>query len=161
MDWSEPKDFKEWLRRAFSLRSLLMIMLIFGIVLSEMRFDWVEQTLGAFLLKTNTKRPESGAIWEISHQTETARRSLNKIITARQTSQREAKGANSFLEIALFLSSDQGVMLSPDNFRKLFLKLPPSIAQEIVSPFEILKILNNNLLERTYFEKQGNCFEPT
>lgn len=156
MDWSEPRDFREWLRRTISLRSILMILFIFGIMISELRFDWVEQTLGAFLAKTNDKRPESGLIWEISHQAETARRSLEKIITERQTSQREARGANSFIEIASFLSPDQGVMLSPERFRTLFLKLPASIAQEIISPFEILKILNNGLLARTYFEKQEN-----
>ena len=142
--------------RSLSLRPILMVLIIFGIFISELRFDWMEQMLGAFLVKTNAARPESGAIWEINRQTETARRTLEKIVTDRQASQREARNAESFVEMSANLAPDQGVMLSPDGFRRLYLGLPASIAQEIISPFEILKIFSEDRFARTYFEKQGN-----
>lgn len=132
------------------------MLLIFGILISELRFDWMEQMMGAFLVKTNAGRPESGAIWEINRQTETAKRTLEQIVTDRQASQREARNAGSFIEISAKLAPDQGVMLSPDDFRRLYLGLPASISQEIISPFDILKIFSEDRFTRTYFEKQGN-----
>lgn len=156
MDWAEPKNIREWIFRSFSLRPILTILLIFGILISELRFDWMEQMMGAFLVNTNAGRPESGAIWEINRQTETAKRTLEKIVTNRQSSQREARNSGSFIEISANLAPDQGVMLSPDDFRRLYLGLPTSTAQEIISPFEILKIFSEDRFKRTYLEKQGN-----
>ena len=156
MDWAEPKNIREWIFRSFSLRPILTILLIFGILISELRFDWMEQMMGAFLVNTNTGRPESGSIWEINRQTETAKRTLEKIVTDRQISQREARNSGSFIEISANLLPDQGVMLSPDDFRRLYLGLPASISHEILSPFEILKIFSEDRFSRTYFEKQGN-----
>jgi len=156
MDWAEPKNIREWIFRSLSLRPILTLLLISGIMISELRFDWMEQMMGAFLVNTNASRPESGAIWEINRQTETARRTLEQIVTDRQASQREARNAGSFIEISANLAPDQGVMLSPDDFRRLYLGLPASIAQEIISPFEILKIFSEDRFTRTYFEKQGN-----
>lgn len=156
MDWAEPKNIREWISRSLSLRPILSMLLIFGILISELRFDWMEQMMGAFLVKTNAGRPESGAIWEINRQTETAKRTLEQIVTDRQASQREARNAGSFIEISAKLAPDQGVMLSPDDFRRLYLGLPASISQEIISPFDILKIFSEDRFTRTYFEKQGN-----
>jgi len=156
MDWAEPKNLREWIARSLSLRPILTILLIFGILFSELRFDWMEQLMGSFLVSTNAGRPESGAIWEINRQTETARKTLEQIITDRQASQREARNAGSFIEISANLAPDQGVMLSPDDFRRLYLALPASIAQVILSPFEILKVFSEDRFTRTYFEKQGN-----
>ena len=156
MDWAEPKNISEWMLRSLSLRPILTILIIFGILISELRFDWMEQMRGAFLVNTNAARPESGAIWEINRQTETAQRTLEQIVTDRQASQREARSAGSFIEISANLAPDQGVMLSPDDFRRLYLGLPTSTAQEVISPFEILKIFSEDRFKRTYFEKQGN-----
>jgi len=156
MDWAEPRNCREWLFRSFALRPILTILLIFGILFSELRFDWIEQMLGAFLVNTNAGRPQSGAIWEISRQTETARRTLERIVTDRQASQREARNAGSFIEISDGLAPDQGVMLLPDDFRRLYLELPAPIAQEIISPIELLNVFSEDRFTRTYFEKQAN-----
>lgn len=159
MDWAEPKTVREWLLRSFSLRPILVLLIICGLVISELRFDWLERMLGAFLAHTNAARPESGAIWDINRQTETARRSLEQIVTDRQASQREAKNAASFVEISAALGADQGVMLSPEDFRRLYLGLPTSMAQEIISPFDLLKISSEDRLARTYLEKQGTSLQ--
>jgi len=137
------------------LRPILVILIVFGILVSELRFDWAEQLVGSFLVGTNTVRPESGSIWEVNRQTQTARRTLEQIITDRQSSQREARNAASFAEISAGLAPDQGVMLAPDQFRRLYLNLPDTIAQEIISPVELLKILSEDRFARAYFEKNG------
>jgi hypothetical protein len=46
-------------------------------------------------------------------------------------------------------------MLSADHFRKLYLRLTPAIAQEIISPFELLQLASDGRWHRTYFEKFG------
>jgi hypothetical protein len=154
-DWAEPKSVKEWSRRLFALRPILLTLLVSSILVLEMRFDWVERTLGAYLVTTNTARPESGAIWEKGHQTRTAQKTLEKIVTDRQNSQREARNAATFSQIAANLSAEQGAMLSADRFRRLYLKLPRTISREIISAYDLLKIAGDGNWRRTYFEKNG------
>jgi hypothetical protein len=154
MHWSEPRNFKEWATRAIALRPLVLVLLIFAVLISELRFDWLEQALGSYLVTTNTKRPESGAIWEIGHRTLTARQTLEQIVTDRQSSQREARGAATFTQIASSLPPGQGVMLSSEHFRELYLTLPQTIAHMIVSPFELLGLFSNGAWLRTYLENE-------
>ena len=138
----------------FAFRPLVLILLIFGIVISELRFDWAEQVLGAYLVTTNAQRPESGSIWEVGHRTVTARQTLEQIITDRQSTQREARGAATFTQIASSLPPGQGVMLSSEHFRRLYLTLPGTIAHEIVEPFELLRLLSDGRWIRTYLENE-------
>jgi hypothetical protein len=154
-DWTEPRDFREWAKRVFALRPILTLMLVSSIFVLELRFDWMERILGAYLITTNSERPESGSIWEKSRQTRTARKKLEQILTDRQTLQREARSAATFTQIAANVSPGKGVMLSADHFRKLYLRLAPSIAHEIISPFELLGIVSDGRWRRTYFEKSG------
>jgi len=131
-------------------------MLVLVIVISELRFDWMEQTLGSFLVSTNVTRPESGAIWEIGKQTRTAHQAIEKIVTDRRSSYREAENATSFKQIAATIQPEEWLLVPPDLFRKLYLELPPEVAQEIIPSFELLELINNRDWERTYFEKDGN-----
>jgi len=155
-EWAEPRDFKEWAKRVFGLRSILTLMLISSVFILELRFDWMERILGTYLVTTNSGRPESGSIWEKSRQTRTARKTLEQIITDRQTLQREARSAATFTQIAANVTPGEGVMLSADHFRKLYLRLAPSSAHEVISPFELLGIVSDGLWRRTYFEKSGD-----
>lgn len=155
-DWAEPRDFKEWAARLFGWRSTLTFILIGSILILEMRFDWMERILGAYLVTTNVERPETGFIWEKSHQTRSARQTLEQIVTDRQALQREARSAETFTQIADNVTTASGVMLSADHFRKLYLRLAPAIAHEIISPFELLGFAADGRWHRTYFEKSGS-----
>lgn len=155
MDWSEPTSVKSWVSRLFSIRPILVVLVVYCLLLSEFRFDWAEQILGTYLTTTNEYRPQSGAIWEKSRQTLTARETLEQIVTDRQSTQREARDADTLAQIAAVLTETYGVMLSADHFRTLYLKLPAGIAQDIISPFELLKIFNTGQWERTYIRRFG------
>ncbi len=155
IDWAEPKNFKEWSQRVLGLRPVLVTLLVFCVIVLEMRFDWMERVVGAYLMTTNSVRPESGAIWEKGHQARTAQKTLEKIVTDRQISQREARSAGSFSQIAANLSPGQGVMMSVDRFRNLYLQLPQPVSQEVMSAFDLLKISSNGRWRRTYFENSG------
>ena len=155
-DWAEPSDFKEWGKRLFALRSLLIFTLICAVFILELRFDWIERFLGSYLVTTNSERPESGSIWEKSHQTRTAQQTLEQIITDRQALQREARSAASFTQIAASVTSENGVMLSADHFRQLYVRLAPAIAREIIAPLDLLAFVSKGQWRRTYFEKSGS-----
>ena len=63
-EWAEPRDFREWAKRVFALRPILLLMMVCSIFILELRFDWMERLLGSYLVTTNSERPESGSIWE-------------------------------------------------------------------------------------------------
>ena len=155
-NWSEPGDLNEWVRRVFAIRPLLVCLFILALLISELRFDWMEQTMGNFLVSTNSRRPESGTIWETGRQTREARKTLDQIVSDRQTSEQETRQAESFKEIAATILPDQWVMISPDQFRRLYLQLNPETAAEIISSFDLLELINRENWDRTYFEKDGN-----
>jgi hypothetical protein len=152
-EWAEPRDFREWAKRVFALRPILLLMMVSCIFILELRFDWMERILGSYLVTTNSERPESGSIWEKSHQTRTAQQALEQILTDRQALQREARSAATFTQIAANVALGKGVMLSADHFRKLYSRLAPSIAHDIISPFELLGLVSTGRWRRTYFEK--------
>lgn len=156
VDWVAPKNIEDWLRRVFSLRPVFIVLLICLLFISELRFDWIEHALGTYLVTTNSKRPESGAIWEKGRKTQTARRTLEKIVADRQTTQREARNATTIAEVAAQIDPGQGVMLAADHFRTLYLELPDGIAEELISPFDILKLSSEGQWRRVYVEKAAN-----
>jgi hypothetical protein len=153
-DWIQPRNFNEWSRRMVALRPLLLLVMAGILLVSELRFDWMERALGAYLVTTNLERPQSGAIWEKGLRTITAREALEKIVNDRRAVEREARNAASLQEIASGLAPGRGVMVSADHFRRLYLQLSPGIAQEIISPFEILQLFNSPGWHRTYLEKE-------
>ncbi len=157
MNWTEPKSFSEWTQRLISVRALMMSMVFLVLIVSELRFDWIEQTIGSYLVSTNTVRPEFGAIWEIGKQTRTAQQAIEKIVSDRQSSYREAANATSFKQIAATIQPEEWLLVPPDLFRNLYLELPPEVAREIVPPFELLELINDQDWDRTYFEKDGEA----
>jgi len=132
----------------------MFILLISFMLISEFRFDWIERSIGAYLFTTNVKRPESGVIWDIGHRTITAQQALDHLITDRLSHQREARGATSITQIASNLPSGQGVMLSAEQFKTLYLNLPQTTAHEIISPYTLIRILSSGDWIRTYIEKE-------
>ena len=155
LEWFEPINFNEWTTRAFGLRPILLILLIIGIISSELRFDWIERFLGTYLVKTNSERPKSGSIWDVGHHKTNAQETLEKIITDRLATQREVRDASTLVQIAKNISSEAGgVMMSPEHFKELYSRMPSSIAQKIVSPLELLRFINDERWDRTYIEKK-------
>jgi hypothetical protein len=154
-NWSEPGDLSEWIKRVCAIRPLLVCLCFLALIISELRFDWMERTMGAFLVSTNSRRPESGTIWETGRQTRQARKTLDQIVSDRQTSQQETRQAESFKEIADTILPDQWVMISPDQFRRLYLQLNPETAAKIIPSFDLLELINREKWDRTYFEKEG------
>ena len=47
-------------------------------------------------------------------------------------------------------------MISPDQFRRLYLQLNPETAAKIISSFDLVELINRDHWDRTYFEKDGD-----
>lgn len=155
MEWAQPRDMGEWARRAFSLRTAFVFLLVAGVLISELRFDWIEDAVGTYLVTTNAYRPESGAIWEEGQKTVTAQKNLEQIVTLRRSMEEEARSAETLAQVIDSLTEDQGSMITRAHFLRLYFNLPPILSEEIVSPHALLGVVNGGRWERTYFEKNA------
>jgi hypothetical protein len=152
--WYAPVNFSAWIRRALPPRVVVLAVAVAILAATEMRFDWMEKTAGAYLVSTNTYRPQLGAIWEQGHKADSARQALAKFANQRHNIQREAQQAGSMGQVISSIIDEKGAMVSADHFLAVYLKLPPMLAAEIVSPYQLLAYSNGGTWQRTLLEKQ-------
>ncbi len=152
----EPKDLREWAGRAFHLHTLMLVAVLLAMIVAELKLNWMERVVGVYLVSTNTVRPESGAIWEKGHKTQSARTAVEKLAMDREAYQRTARNAGTLGEIVASLSPGQGVMLSAEHFRELYQKLPQGFASELISPFDLLAYTSQGRWNRTYLEQSSD-----
>ena len=154
--WYAPTDMNIWRRRLLVPRSVVLICLLAVAGITEFRFDWIEKAVGAYLTSTNAYRPRSGAIWEKGREADSARTVLAQYADQRQNLQREVRQAVSLGQLVSNLGEDKGAMISSEHFIELYLKLPPVLSHEIVSPFTLLTHQSDGRWQRTFLERQGN-----
>jgi hypothetical protein len=156
-NWVEPHSLSESLKRTLALRNGLLLLALVALVVLEMRFDWTERLLGAYLVTTNSHRPESGAVWEVGHQTSAAREALEALVSERQALQSQAEEAVSLADLFVQLAQRDSLMLSADQFLRLYNALPATLRQEVVSPYHLLALVHQGRWARTFFQKQGDA----
>lgn len=153
MAWYHPRGPGEYLRRLSAPHVVLCALVLFCLVLGELRFDWAERITGAYLVTTNAGRPESGQIWEVGQQAHSAHQALEKIVTDRIANQREARESATFIDLAERLQPGQGAMISVDHFRRMYLDLPEAPARETAGALRILEILSQRRCDRVYVRR--------
>jgi len=146
----EFRTARTWTGPVLALAALL------ALIASEMKLNWAERLVGAYLVAVNDDRPESGAIWEKGRKTQTARLAVDKLAADREAHQRMARNAGTLNEIIASLVPGQGVMLSAEHFRELYLRIPSGIAAEMISPFELLRFASEKRWTRAYLEKSAD-----
>lgn len=154
MQWYVPANMSAWMERWATLRSVVLLVLVSILVATEFYFDWCEQMVGAYLVGTNNRRPQSGAIWDQGHQVDHARQALSQYTHELQGAQQEARQATSMGQMAAGIQGNQGAMISAAHFIELYLKLPPVLSHEMLSPYALLAHLSSGQWRRTFFEKQ-------
>ena len=97
--WSEPQDLKTWMVRGLSFRGAVLFLSVLAILISEVRFSWVEVLVGRYLVVTNSHRPESGSVWEQGRLKQVATQTLEQMVTRQLTAQREAREATSLTQL--------------------------------------------------------------
>lgn len=153
--WSEPHDLKTWIVRGFSLRGVVLFLAVLAILISEVRFSWVEILVGRYLAATNSHRPESGNVWEQGRLKQVATQTLEQMVTRQLTAQREAHEATSLTQLIDSLSVSQGTMISAVHFRTLYSQIPEPAARTLFSPIFMLRISAERSWERVYLEREN------
>lgn len=153
---TEPKDVRQWAARALSGPACVLAAVLLAMAAAEMKLNWIERLIGAYLVATNADRPESGAIWEKGRKTQAARMRVDKLASERETHQRLARNAGTLNEVIAALSPGQGVMLSAEHFQELYQKIPAGIAADILSPFDLLRFASEKRWNRVYLEKSAD-----
>ena len=154
--WSEPQDLKTWILKGFSLRGAVLFLVTLSIVISEVRFSWMEVLVGHSLAVTNSRRPESGNVWEQGRLKQVATRTLEQMVTKKLTARREAHEAASLAQLIDSLTPSQGTMISAAHFKTLYSKLPEASARGIFSPVLMLRISAEKSWERVYLEREND-----
>ena len=153
--WSAPSDLRTTLARGISLRGMVVCLAILAVLISEMRFSWVEVLTGRFLVATNDYRPESGNVWEQGRLREVATQTLEQMVTEQITARREAHEATSLDQLLAGLSDDRGTMVSAVHFRSLYSKAPESVSRNLFSPIFMLRISAEKSWDRVYLERES------
>ncbi len=154
--WYAPTNIKVWRRRLVSPRSVVLILVMLTMVMTELRFDWIEKAVGAYLVTTNVYRPKSGTIWEKGLKVDSARQQLTQYADQRENMQREVRKAESLAQVIATLEEGKGAMISADHFLSLYTQLPPVLSHEIVSPYTLLTLASDGRWQRTFLERQDN-----
>jgi hypothetical protein len=152
---TDTRTLRPWAAGALGGTGIMLAALLAALVASELKLNWVERLVGAYLVATNDERPESGAIWEKGRKAQTARMAIDKLASDREASQRMARNAGTLNEIVVALAPGQGAMLSAEHFRELYQKIPSGIAAEMISPFDLLRFTSEKRWTRAYLEKSS------
>ncbi|WP_319405127.1 hypothetical protein [uncultured Desulfosarcina sp.] len=153
--WSEPQDLKTWMVRGLSLRGSVLFLSVLAILISEVRFSWVEVLVGRYLAVTNSHRPESGSVWEQGRLKQVATQTLEQMVTRQLTAQREAREATSLTQLIDGLSTSQGTMISAAQFKTLYSQIPDVAARTLFSPILMLRISAEKSWDRVYMEREN------
>lgn len=151
-----PADARERLRRLLNPPAVVLLAVMGALAAAEAELAWVERSVGAFLAATNAARPESGTMWERGQKTRSAHSAIEKLAAERESTQRAARNAGTLNEVLGALGPGQGVMLSAEHFRDLYQKLPPGLAADLISPFDLLRLAGEGRWNRTYLERSGD-----
>jgi hypothetical protein len=149
-----PQTVRSYKQRILTARSICVVAGLALLVATELHFSWIESAVGAYLLSTNDLRPESGAIWEQGHKSESAQHALREYMDRRQDIQREVRRASSMGQAISGIEEARGAMISAAHFLELYCKLPPAISHDVASPYALMAYWSSGKWQRTFFAFQ-------
>ncbi|MBD3288137.1 hypothetical protein GF337_04980 [candidate division KSB1 bacterium] len=117
---------------------IITLSLILFFLIIEFTLDPVEIILGEILEATNPIRPKSGTIWELSEQNLGAAEDLSQI-SPKPESEQQAPEVDTVYELKVALDERDVVLLSSEQFLKIYNMLSPAAAGQIISPFDLLR----------------------
>lgn len=152
---SEPQHLKTNMLRAVSFRGTVFLLAVSAVLISEVRFSWVEILVGRYLVATNAHRPELGSVWDQGRLKQVATQTLEQMVSQQLSVQREAREAASLVHLIDGLTSSQGAMISASQFKTLYSQIPEAASRNLFSPMLLLRISAENSWERVYLERQN------
>lgn len=154
--WYTAFSTRQWLGRTFCARNLVLVGIFCLVLAGEFYFGWIEMAVGAYLASTNSRRPESGTVWQWRHKTLQARRKLESLVTNPDFTEDSDDDVRGLARIFGQAASGSPVMLAAGRFISLYRRLPPQLGEEIASAFELLNLQTGRNWTRTYVEADGN-----
>ncbi|MDZ7260986.1 MAG: hypothetical protein ONB05_02545 [candidate division KSB1 bacterium] len=121
-----------------ALASILILLVI------EFQFDLIEMVVGQLLDWSNPIRPKMGTLWSLEKKDQSALSQLQTIPAVIPQEPREVLNELETVdELRAVLDTRGQVVISQRQFLKLYTQMPHSLAQEIVSPFDLLTIAHS------------------
>jgi len=121
----------------------IAIVILLILFLIELKFNIVEIAIGSIIEITNPFRPQTGPVWELAKQDESANMRLAGIMKTLPTDSIPPT-VNSPYDLRTVLDEQSEVILSADQFLTIYNSMPPQSAQEIISPLDLLKLFYSN-----------------
>ncbi len=122
----------------FKKKVLITFFIVLLSIIIEFTFDPIEIILGELLEATNPLRPKSGTIWELSEKNLGAAENLSQISIETDT-EKSAPEVDTVYKLKVALEKNEIVLISADQFLKIYNMLPSAAAGQIISPFDLLK----------------------
>lgn len=152
MQWYDPPTVNEYLRRAFSVLNISVLVLTCVFAAAEFRYNWCESLLGRYLATTNPNRPETGAIWKTGEMASNAKNYLKDIVSKQKATRLHVQKSESFMEIAKGLMPGEWINIEKEHFKKLYLELSEPLAEKILNQVKMIWLLNGPKLDRIFIE---------
>ncbi len=146
----DPLNFSEWLKRVFSFLNIAVLIFTLSFIASELRFGWIENLMGSYLVSINDSRPEKGTVWKTGKQASRAHEYLDQLIHKKEDITRNARQASSFESLASGLLPGEWVTLDQEEFKKLYLGIARSKASELINPVRLAWLLKGGVLDRIF-----------
>lgn len=144
-------------RRFFSSpKFLLGIVIILSCLVIEGLFDVVEKGVGEFLVLTNAIRPRVGPVWKREINDEIATRQLQEMISEIPEEKPPLTEILSFESLLQHLEQQPDLLISKKNFLKIYAQLPYSLAQQIISPYDLLELMPDPRWQQCRLQKSEN-----
>ena len=153
--WTAAQDRKVGMLPGLSFRGMVMGLALLAVLMSEVRFSWVEFLMGRYLAVTNSHRPERGNVWEQGRLKQVATQTLEQMVNRQLSARREAQEATSLPQLIEGLPASQGTIISAARFRTLYSQLPEAVARSLFSPILILRISAEKSWDRVYIEREN------
>jgi len=146
----EPLNFSEWLKRVFSFLNIAVFIFTISFAASELRFGWIENLVGSYLVSINELRPETGTVWKTGKQAVRAHEYLDQLVHKKENITKNARQASSFESLAAGLLPGEWVTLDQEEFKKLYLGIARSKAYELMDPVRLAWLLKGGVLDRIF-----------
>ncbi len=152
----EEKQKSKLLRLITNRKFIISFAAIIVFFVLEFTTNFVEIVIGNVLELTNPFRPKAGTVWEQNKKDQIASDQLKEITQNIDNDKIELADINDLIELKNKLEVQKTVIITSEQFKKFYNQIPPRFSYDIISPFNLLKLLHNKKWTWTKIVKGEN-----
>ena len=153
---TQPTFFQKITRFLSTPKNLLVLVIILLFLVIEGMFDIIEIGMGELVSLTNSIRPQSGPVWKREIKDEIATHQLQEMISETPVAKPQIVEIITFEGLLQNLEQKSELLISKKNFLKIYAQLPYRQAQKIISPYELLRFMQNPHWQHNLIQKVEN-----